>query len=99
MSVDFNYLLKFIVIGDSSVGKSNIITKLKDGKFIENSKPSIGVQFVAKNIVIDNITFRVQIWDTAGQERFRTMTKIYYKNSSSALIVYDNTEKESINHL
>ena len=55
--------------------------------------------FIAKNVVIENTTFRLQIWDTAGQENFRAMTRIYYKNSSCALIVYDITEKESFNHI
>ena len=99
MSIEFDYLLKFIVIGDSSVGKSNILSKFKDDKFDEKSQPSIGVQFIAKNIVIENTTFRLQIWDTAGQECFRSMTKIYYKNSSCAFLVYDITEKESFNNI
>ena len=99
MSEEFDYLLKFIIIGDSSVGKSNILSKFKDNKFNEKTQPSIGVQFIAKNMVIDNTTFRLQIWDTAGQECFRSMTKIYYKNSSCAFIVYDITEKESFNNI
>ena len=99
MSLDFDYLLKFIVIGDSSVGKSNIISKYKENKFDEKGQPSIGVQFIAKNVVIENTTFRLQVWDTAGQETFRSMTRIYYKNSSCAFIVYDITEKESFNHV
>jgi small GTP-binding protein len=99
MSIEFNYLLKFIVIGDSSVGKSNIISKYKEDKFDEKGQPSIGVQFIAKNVVIENTTFRLQVWDTAGQESFRSMTRIYYKNSSCAFIVYDITEKESFNHV
>ena len=99
MSLDFDYLLKFIVIGDSSVGKSNIISKYKENKFDEKGQPSIGVQFIAKNVVIENTTFRLQVWDTAGQESFRSMTRIYYKNSSCAFIVYDITEKESFNHV
>jgi len=99
MSLDFDYLLKFIVIGDSSVGKSNIISKYKEDKFDEKGQPSIGVQFIAKNVVIENTTFRLQVWDTAGQETFRSMTRIYYKNSSCAFIVYDITEKESFNHV
>ena len=99
MSIEFNYLLKFILIGDSSVGKSNILSKFKDDKFDETTQPSIGVQFIAKNIVLDKTTYRLQVWDTAGQENFRTMTKIYYRNSSCAFIVYDITEKDSFNHV
>ena len=93
MSVEFDYLLKYIVVGDSCVGKSNILNYYKDGSFEDNSQPSIGVQFIAKNIEIENKIFRLQIWDTAGQECFRSMTKTYYKNSSCAFIVYDITEK------
>ena len=99
MSIEFNYLLKFIVIGDSSVGKSNILSKFKDDKFDDKTQPSIGVQFIAKNVILDKATYRLQVWDTAGQENFRAMTKIYYKNSSCAFIVYDITEKDSFNHV
>jgi Ras-related protein Rab-2A len=99
MSINFHYLLKYIIIGDSSVGKSNILKYFKDGIFEEKSQPSIGVQFISKNIKLDDITFRLQIWDTAGQECFRSMTKTYYKNSSCAFIVYDITDKETFDHV
>jgi small GTP-binding protein len=99
MSIEFDYLLKFIIIGDSSVGKSNIISQYKEGKFDEGTQPSIGVQFIAKNVELDQKIFRLQIWDTAGQENFRAMTKIYYKNSSCAFIVYDITEKDTFHHV
>ena len=99
MSVEFDYLLKFIIIGDSSVGKSNIVSKFKDNTFDEKTHPSIGVQFIIRNIEIDNTIFRIQLWDTAGQENFRSMTKIYYKNSSCAFVVYDITERETFNNL
>ena len=99
MALDFDYLLKFIIIGDSAVGKTNIFSKFKEDKFDEFSQPSIGAQFLSKNISIDNNTFRLQVWDTAGQENFRSMTKTYYKNSACAFIVYDITEKESFQHL
>ena len=99
MSSKFDYLLKFIIIGDSSVGKSNILSVYRDGTFNEKSNPSIGVEFIAKNIEIDDLVFRIQIWDTAGQESFLSMTKVYYKNSSAAFIVYDITEKETFDHV
>lgn len=99
MSSSFDYLLKIIIIGDSSVGKSNILAVYNDGKFNENLQPSIGVEFIAKNIEIENTKFRLQIWDTAGQESFLSMTKVYYKNSCCAFIVYDITEKKSFDHV
>ena len=99
MSSKFDYLVKFIIIGDSSVGKSNILSVYRDGTFTEKKQPSIGVEFIAKNIEIGSSIFRLQIWDTAGQETFLSMTRVYYKNSSCAFLVYDITEKESFNHL
>ena len=99
MSSKFDYLLKFIIIGDSSVGKSNILSVYNDGQFNEKLQPSIGVEFIAKNIEIEQTKFRLQIWDTAGQESFLSMTKVYYKNSCCAFIVYDITEKKSFNHV
>ena len=99
MSSKFDYLLKFIIIGDSSVGKTNILSVYKDGTFNEKIQPSIGVEFIAKNIKIEDSTFRIQIWDTAGQENFLSMTRVYYKNSCCAFIVYDITEKDTFNHV
>ena len=99
MSTKFDYLVKFIIIGDSSVGKSNILSVYRDGTFTEKKEPSIGVEFIAKNIDIDSTTFRLQIWDTAGQETFLSMTKVYYKNSSCAFLVYDITDKKTFNHM
>ena len=99
MSSQFDYLLKVIIIGDSCVGKSNIFSVYRDGTFSEKLQPSIGVEFLAKNIKINDIIFRLQIWDTAGQENFVSMTKVYYRNSSVAFIVYDITEKESFHHI
>ena len=99
MSSKFDYLLKFIIIGDSSVGKSNILSVYNDGQFNEKLQPSIGVEFIAKNIEIEQTKFRLQIWDTAGQENFLSMTKVYYKNSCCAFIVYDITEKNSFDHI
>ena len=99
MSSLFDYLLKFILIGDSSVGKSNIFSVYRDGTFSEKLQPSIGVEFIAKNITINDTIFRIQVWDTAGQENFVSMTKVYYRNSSVAFFIYDITEKESFHHI
>ena len=99
MSFDFDYILKFIIIGDSSVGKSNIFYQFQDGIFQENSVASVGVQLCAKNLKIDNTIFRLQVWDTAGQENFRSLISTYYKNSSCAFIVYDITEEQSFYNL
>ena len=99
MSSKFDYLPKFILIGDSSVGKTNILSVYKEGTFTPKLQPSLGVEFIAKNIEIEDLIFRLQIWDTAGQENFISMTKVYYKNSSCAFLVYDITEKDTFNNV
>ena len=98
-NLSFNYLLKYIIIGDSSVGKSNLLLRYAHDKFNEDYQATIGVEFGAKNVEINNKTFRIQIWDTAGQENFRSITRAYYKNSVCAIIVYDITNKESFNNI
>lgn len=94
-TVNFNYLFKYIIIGDSSVGKSNILLKYAHNQFKPEYQLTIGVEFGAKNIDINQKAYRIQIWDTAGQENFRSITRAYYKNSVCALVVYDVTNKNS----
>jgi len=97
--IDFNYLLKYIIIGDSAVGKSNILTQYVYEKFSEEFQSTLGVEFAAKNAVIDNKVYRIQIWDTAGAESFRSITRAYYKNSVCAFIVYDITKRETFENV
>ena len=93
------YLLKYIIIGDSAVGKSNILTQYVYEKFSEEFQSTLGVEFAAKNAVIDNKIYRIQIWDTAGAESFRSITRAYYKNSVCAFIVYDITKRETFENV
>ena len=97
--VTFNYLLKYIIIGDPSVGKSNILLKYAHNKFTNEYQATIGVEFGAKNLTLDGKIFRIQIWDTAGQENFRSITRAYYKNSVCALVVYDITNRISFENV
>ena len=97
MSINFHYLLKYVIIGDSGVGKSNILLQYINGKFSDDFKATVGVEFGAKNIEINSRIYRIQIWDTAGQENFRSIARAYYKNSICACIVYDITNRNSFN--
>jgi Ras-related protein Rab-2A len=99
MSLSYSYLLKYIIIGDSAVGKSNILLRYAHEKFNEDYQATIGVEFGAKNLEINNEKYRIQIWDTAGQENFKSITRAYYKNSVCAIIVYDITNRESFNNI
>ena len=93
--VNFNYLFKYIIIGDSFVGKSCIVAKYIQGSFIEEFKTTIGIEFGSKDLTINGKVYRIQLWDTAGQETFRSITRAYYKNSACSFIVYDVTNRQS----
>ena len=97
--VNFDYLLKYIIIGDAAVGKSNLLLRYVHGQFKPEYQLTIGVEFGAKNINIASKVFRIQIWDTAGQENFRSITRAYYKNSVCALVVYDISSRDSFNNV
>jgi len=96
---NFDYLFKYIIIGDASVGKSNLLLRFAYGEFREEYQVTIGVEFGAKNVKIRGQTYRIQIWDTTGQENYRSITRNYYKNSACALLVYDITKRESFTNI
>jgi Ras-related protein Rab-2A len=99
MANNYHFLLKYIIIGDPSVGKSNLLMKFAHNKFTEEYQATIGVEFGAKNIEINKKIYRIQIWDTAGQENFRSITRAYYKNSVCAMVVYDITSRKSFENI
>ena len=97
--LNYDYLLKYIIIGDAAVGKSNLLLRFAQNDFKTEYQLTIGVEFGAKNLDINNKKFRLQIWDTAGQENYRSITRAYYKNSVCAIIVYDISNRESFEHI
>ena len=86
---DFDFLFKIVLIGDSGVGKSNLLSRFTKNEFNLDTKSTIGVEFANKCIQVDGKTIKAQIWDTAGQERYRAITSAYYRGAAGALIVYD----------
>ncbi|CAI9787205.1 unnamed protein product [Fraxinus pennsylvanica] len=94
-----DYLFKAVLIGDSAVGKSNILSRLSKNEFHLDSKPTIGVEFAYKNIRVGDKLIKAQIWDTAGQERFRAITSSYYRGALGALLVYDITRRATFENL
>ena len=97
--INYDFLLKYIIIGDAAVGKSNLLLRFAQNDFKSEYQLTIGVEFGAKNLNIDSKIFRIQIWDTAGQENFRSITRAYYKNSVCALVVYDISSRDSFNNV
>ncbi|KAN0035994.1 hypothetical protein ACTA71_005292 [Dictyostelium dimigraforme] len=96
---DSEYLFKIVIIGDSAVGKSNLLNRFTRNEFAEKTKATIGVDFGTKSIEIDNKIITAQCWDTAGQERFRAVTSGYYRGAVGAMIVYDITSKISFKNV
>lgn len=78
-----------MLIGDSGVGKSNLLSRFTRNEFNLESKSTIGVEFATRSIVVDGKRIKAQIWDTAGQERYRAITSAYYRGAVGALLVYD----------
>ncbi|CAI9279620.1 unnamed protein product [Lactuca saligna] len=88
---DYNYLFKVVLIGDSGVGKTNLLLRFSENEFNLESKSNIGVEHAICSIVVDNKIIKGQMWDTAGKERYRAITRAYYRGAVGALIVYDIT--------
>lgn len=100
MAETYDYLFKFIVIGDTGTGKSCILRQFIEHKFNAESVHTIGVEFGSKTVEVgEGQSVKLQIWDTAGQERFRSVTRSYYRGAAGALLVYDITSRETFNHL
>uniref|UniRef100_A0A5B7AZA0 Putative ras-related protein RABA5e n=1 Tax=Davidia involucrata TaxID=16924 RepID=A0A5B7AZA0_DAVIN len=93
------YLFKVVIIGDSAVGKSNLLTRYARNEFNMHSKATIGVEFQTQSMDIDGKEVKAQIWDTAGQERFRAVTSAYYRGTVGALIVYDISRRTTFDSI
>lgn len=96
---EYDFLFKVVLVGDSGVGKSNILSRFTRNEFNLQSKATIGVEFATRSINVEGKTLKAQIWDTAGQERYRAITSAYYRGAVGALLVYDITKGESFNNL
>lgn len=93
--MSYNYLFKYIIIGDTGVGKSCLLLQFTDSRFRNDHDLTIGVEFGAKIVTIENKSIHLQIWDTAGQESFRSITRGYYRGAAAALLTFDITRRET----
>ena len=94
-----DYKLKVVIVGDSGVGKSNLIKRFTTNEFLANSKATVGVEFLSKSYKINDKIFKIEMWDTAGQERYKSITSAYYKGAKGALVVYDTTSAQSFENV
>jgi len=86
---------KLVLLGNSGVGKTSLVYRYVQGAFSGELSSTIGASFMTKRMFVDGVKVKLQIWDTAGQERFRSMTPMYYRAASAAILVYDVTAHES----
>lgn len=95
MHHEHDYLFKYILIGESGVGKTSLISRFCDEMYTNSYTATIGVDFKIKTIKINDKFVKLQIWDTAGQERFKTITTSYYRGAHCIIVVFDLTNQES----
>jgi Ras-related protein Rab-8A len=95
MTSEPSITFKILTIGESGVGKTCILRRFVENKFLKNHLATIGIDFKTKTLNINNQEIKLKIWDTAGQERFRNITTQYYKGADGIVLVYDVTEESS----
>ena len=95
----YDFLYKINLIGDTKVGKTNILSKYINNKFDKNSKQTIGVELGIRIFKRKGYSCKMQIWDTAGHKRYKSITEAYYKGSKCAFVVYDITQKSTFDKI
>ena len=87
------YLYKVIVIGDNNVGKTSLLNRYVNNRYVDNCKSTVGVDFLLKVVHYDDSTLRMQFWDIAGQEYSKQLSRSYYKDANACIIVFDITKR------
>ena len=95
MSAESSKTFKILTIGESGVGKTCILRRFVENKFLKNHLATIGIDFKTKTLIINKQEIKLKIWDTAGQERFRNITTQYYKGADGIVLIYDVTDDAS----
>ena len=97
--VDYNIEIKIAIVGESGVGKSNLINRYNGGQFNPNSMPNDGSFFMSKNLQFGEKIYRINIWDTAGQEKYNALTKIFLNEAKIVFLVYAIDNKNSFDKI
>ena len=95
----YDMIIKIVLLGDSGVGKTNLVLRYTKGSFQTGSRPTIGMDFISKDINLLDCKAKVQFWDTAGQEKYRAISRSYYKLADGIILVYDVSQRESFDHV
>eukprot|EP00002_Diphylleia_rotans_P007667 TRINITY_DN17315_c0_g1_i1.p1 TRINITY_DN17315_c0_g1~~TRINITY_DN17315_c0_g1_i1.p1 ORF type:complete len:211 (+),score=37.79 TRINITY_DN17315_c0_g1_i1:61-693(+) len=95
----FDYIFKYIIIGDMSVGKTSLMRQFTEKRFTGENNQTVGVEFGTKLCDIQGKRVKLQIWDTAGQERFRSISRSYYRGTTGVLLLYDSTRRQTFTNV
>ena len=93
------YIIKILTLGYTTVGKTSVVLRFSEDKFVENQFATIGIDFKTKYIKIGDATVKVFFWDTAGQEKFQNIAKQYYKGANGVLLMYDITNRKTFERI
>ena len=96
---EYSHTFKFMILGDSAVGKTSILSRIVENWFAKNYKATLGLDFRTTEITVNDKKIKLQIWDTAGQERFRSITKTLFKTPDGIVLVYDVTNEASFSKI
>jgi small GTP-binding protein len=99
MSLLNRNFLRIILIGDSTVGKTQILLRSTEGTFSDEAISTIGVDFKSKILQIGEKRWTMQLWDSAGQDRFRTITESYYRRADGVAVVFDVSRTSTFENL
>ena len=91
--------MKILLLGDANVGKTTILNKYDDPHLNKVTKPTIGSDFMKKEIKVDDTAVTLQLWDTAGQEQFQSLGYAFYRGADACALVFDITNRESFDHI
>ena len=97
--MNYDKTCQLLVIGDTSVGKTSLITRYTNGTFKDEYLATVGLDYYSKEEIINNKTINIKIWDTAGQERFKALTQSYFRNAEGVMLAFDVTKSESYDNL
>ena len=95
----YDFIAKIVILGESAVGKTNLLTRYAQNQFDSDAKATIGMDFIAKEMYVEGQSIKAQFWDTAGQEKYRSIARSYYKLADGIVLVYDVTRKETFKKL
>ena len=95
MTEEARYIVKAVIVGDYSVGKTSLVRRFAEDTFEQDYKPSIGVNIVAKTVDVVGVKLKFNMFDTGGQERFEPLRKKYYEGTQAVIYVFDITRAES----